>query len=618
MKILIWDSPLPCEINKDYDILIQWQISNDLKNSISIPLIVENNDIKFRNLLLLYIYDLGEIKINNKSVSEYLYTNQIISYWWMTLITEKRNFDISINLKHILYLLAFDDYISKFEVTQLTLFSKNEKLQQVLQKYSYTKGIDFINFDKKNIRKFKFIQIVFLSKILKALIWFTYFILSKFVLFGQNVYLWKKNKSFFLFFSYFNNIDITELRNNKLFRSHYWGNLPEEIRKNKTNSKWIHIWTKSKEVSNVFKYRKYLNTLNKNSENEIHIALESFLTLNILFKTFNYWFKIIRKSFFVKKEISNFKFFNYEFWPLIEDDFYESFFGKTAIKNILNLHLIENAFANTSKVQLGCYLQENQIWELSLISVFKKFSIGKLVGYPNTIIRFWDLRYFHHYKLYYYDFKYKLPQPDFIAINGLYNKEMLLNADFPSNRLIEVESLRYQYLNNINESRKTKYLSKKEFKILLLGDYLYENTNDMFSILKSSKLILLSKYKIEFKPHPSCNFLVKNVIKNKNINITNKHLSELLQSADVVVTSSLTSASLDCYLNGSKLITIKAISELNLNPLRKIVGVCFVTNSQEFDNALDYHGTINNYNQINISDFFFLDFDLNKWKKLLY
>ena len=618
MKVLIWDSPLICEKSKDYDIIIQWQISTEIKNSISIPLIAEKYDYKYRQDLLLYFFELSELTVKGKKNSEHLLLNGDISYWWMTRLSEKRNFDISKNIVDIIYLLVFKDYISKINVTSIEVFTHNWQLSEVIQKYCFTKKIEFKNNKKKYFKLIPKNEINIVKKLVGSMSWFVYYLFSKCILFGQNVFLWKNHTSDYLFFSYFNNIDTDEINTKNSFKSTYWGSLPGYLKSHKISHKWIHIWTRSKEVSNVFKYKTYLKKLNKDSQNGVHISIDSFFNFKITYKVFINWITIMRKAVLVKKSISKFKFSEIEFWPLICDDFNESFFGKTALKNIINLHLIDNALCKNNKVKFGIYLQENQIWEVSLISVFKKYSLGKIIGFPNTIIRFWDLRYFHHYFLYESNNKFSLPVPDYIAVNGIYNKRMLLNAKMYENQLINVEALRYEYLHAFSSDKNLIMNSSKNFNLLVLGDYLYNNTDEMISILKSSNYLLNSNITICFKPHPSCDYPIKQKLNNQKITISRTHLSVLLGNADIVFTSSLTSASLDCFIFGSKLITIRSKSGLNLSPLREVKGISVVSTSEEFDEAFAFY--LNNSQSISenkINDFFYQDPNLSRWKKLL-
>ena len=56
--------------------------------------------------------------------------------------------------------------------------------------------------------------------------------------------------------------------------------------------------------------------------------------------------------------------------------------------------------------------------------------------------------------------------PDFVAVNGKLSKEALLKNNFPIEKLLETEALRYNYLLDFEH----KNVAHSENKILLLGD----------------------------------------------------------------------------------------------------------------------------------------------------
>ena len=58
-----------------------------------------------------------------------------------------------------------------------------------------------------------------------------------------------------------------------------------------------------------------------------------------------------------------------------------------------------NLFSKISKQNNAFYLYENQGWEKALVTSWKKYNHGNLVGSINSTIRFWDLRYFQSKKL---------------------------------------------------------------------------------------------------------------------------------------------------------------------------------------------------------------------------
>ena len=91
-KLIIWDvddKSMPDSV----DILLWRQYNTYETNGIySAPQVVENNADQLRSQYLTLIFELGETKINGKSIIEILKIRKNFSYWWMTLFVEKCNF----------------------------------------------------------------------------------------------------------------------------------------------------------------------------------------------------------------------------------------------------------------------------------------------------------------------------------------------------------------------------------------------------------------------------------------------------------------------------------------------------------------------------------------------
>ena len=86
--LCVWDANLEPE-NFENTLTYQWNgyIENDRIHSI--PVYIELNSDHLRAKYLAFIHDLGESKIDNKSLIEHLALENEFSYWWMTLFVEK-------------------------------------------------------------------------------------------------------------------------------------------------------------------------------------------------------------------------------------------------------------------------------------------------------------------------------------------------------------------------------------------------------------------------------------------------------------------------------------------------------------------------------------------------
>ena len=75
---------------------------------------------------------------------------------------------------------------------------------------------------------------------------------------------------------------------------------------------------------------------------------------------------------------------------------------------------------------------------------------GNLIGVPHSTVRFWDLCYFFDSRC----FSAQMPRPWQIAINGNLMNKSYIDSGYNQNELVNVETLRYLYLNTNDASKK--------------------------------------------------------------------------------------------------------------------------------------------------------------------
>ena len=85
--LLICDKP--SEHSTTYDLIAYWESFDESNGAYSLPKMVESNSEHLREKYLDWLYKIGRLKINSKSVIDHLAIRDDFSYWWMTLIIEK-------------------------------------------------------------------------------------------------------------------------------------------------------------------------------------------------------------------------------------------------------------------------------------------------------------------------------------------------------------------------------------------------------------------------------------------------------------------------------------------------------------------------------------------------
>ena len=191
-------------------------------------------------------------------------------------------------------------------------------------------------------------------------------------------------------------------------------------------------------------------------------------------------------------------------WPFMEKDFETTF----TWSYLVSFAWREAYFRNMAKASEGMravfFPQEGQAWEQSLVFEFRRQSLDtKIIGVPHVAAKFWDLRHWYSKKFYAPQNVLGLPLVDTIAVNGLPAQALYKEAGFPECRTIELEALRFLKSEQPQiDSDLRGYLNT----ILLVGDFIDENTSLVFDLVCELQEHLPQKPRVVYKPHPNSTF----------------------------------------------------------------------------------------------------------------
>lgn len=198
-----------------------------------------------------------------------------------------------------------------------------------------------------------------------------------------------------------------------------------------------------------------IESFNDTETNQFHSLIEEYLSLKVIIQSIFDFLKMNVVSFRIRKIREFLKYQNADLRYLYENDLIDSLRGRAAMLNCLYINLFYQVSKDLSESKTVFYLQENQSWEIALVHAMKTRNLN-VFGVPHATIRYWDLRYFYDPRSYHKDSNCFLPFPDQVAINGPGAKSALLESDFPSDRIVDVEALRYMFLNQISHKKKVK------------------------------------------------------------------------------------------------------------------------------------------------------------------
>ena len=559
---------------------------------------IDQNSEVLKNQYLNIILQLSNFVINNQSLKDQLYFKDY-SLWEMSLLQEKNIYKNRFIFKTIKY-LALKKIITDNINENIKIFYLESDLASCLETEFKNLNISFVGKSFSFLNK---INQVIKKNIPLHFLYFLYYFFKNcsFRKFNDKVLIKKK----FLIFSYFTHYDIKKF-NEKIFYPKQWTGLWEEIIE---NANFFQIFLPNEklkfffQVENLVKKKNFKNLKKENFINYF-IYYKYFLKVFRDFKVFKskiLYYNIVKKI----KDSENLRYF----FEINEEIFISSFSGYTLLQNLLWINIFENLFKNLPKHDYGMYLFENQPWEKAVVRCWKKYNQGKLIGYCHTTVNFWNLNYFN-IKDYNSSDDFKKFSPDLIAVSSEISKNFIVNQSINFDKVIEVEALRYNWILDKKKDLNDKLIENR--KIIFLGDY-DKNINDkLIKILKQSKDELMDLgFQVSYKPHPATK--IKNI--DNKISVIKEDLEDLINNYRYIVSSNSTSAIIETLSCGINTFLFIDKNNFNLSPIKNTKiekNVEFFFTKDELINKIE-----NSQNNFEAVEYYYLDKELKRWKKIL-
>lgn len=601
IEVLVWDSPQPLPtVFERHETVVFWRRydTDGLANAISIPRYVEDHSACLRNRYLAWVYDFGETMIRGKRVVEHLELRSGVSAWWMSLLTEKCNFEKSPQIDDAIRLLALSDWMDGKLVGRVVLVSPKEALAECLRAWCSRDKIDFewrrCAEEGKPVSSFLRTLYAKLPNPLQALFWIALHVRSYWSLRNAGFRAWTQSRGRITFVSYLFGVAPKDATTG-LSEGRYWGPLPKTLFDEGVSTNWLHIYVKDRQLPTARHAVEVIHRFNRAGAGlQHHVALECFLSVVVVLRALRDWFQLASKGCGLKIQSHVPRLGRLDLWPLFKDDWDNSVIGVVAISNALRLNLFEAAFSSIQKQHVGVYLLENQGWEYGMLQAWHLSHHERIVGCQHSTVRFWDLRYFFDRRGY-YSAGNSIPRPDLVAVNGKAARDAYLEGGYPAEELADVEALRYLDLTQFGEmSSPNSVVEKKSYRhkrgghplrLLVLGDYTETHTRVQMRLLNAIADILSPEVVITVKPHPACPVDARDYPRLSLV-VRCAPIAELLGEADIAYSSAVTSAAVDAYCAGVPVITVLDQATLNMSPLRGCKGVAFVGSADELAKAL--------------------------------
>lgn len=607
------------ELYEHNGLVYTWNGYSEKGSIFSLLRYVEAHSESLRSKYLTWIHDLGESHVNGNRLIDHLALENGLSYWWMTLFAEQDPWKSS-SITDAIRLLALEEIIIQQKPSKVRLVSAKRSLHEVLSGLCQELGIvyEWERISVEPLRQSK------LRSIYQALPQFLQALISLVRLLGvrwtfrrvDNLDWFDGDRSLF-FCSYFFNV-APKLAKEGRFHSRYWEGLHGLMTRLKLSGNWLQLYYPHDAVPNPQVALDLLQRFNQRRKDEgFHTFLDAYLSLGIVLRVLKRWLRLslthrnlseIQQAFRPPDS-------QLSLWPVMRKAWLASMQGPIAINNLLWIELFNEAMRDLPHQKKGLYLCENQAWERALIHAWHKHGHGQLIAVAHSTMRFWDLRHFSDPRTLLSSDLYRMPQADLMALNGKAAVDAYLRLDYPKERIVECEALRYGYLNDLLTRHPPSKVKGGEIRVLILGDYKPSSAIKMLQLLEASVSYMPIPATYAMKPHP--NYLVTSAdYPSLYLKVVMGSLGEIMHEYDVAYSSNMTSAAVDAYLAGLPVVVMLEDAELNFSPLRGQSGVHFVSTPEQLASALQTAG----HCQVKYRDhneFFFLDPKLSRWQRLL-
>jgi len=607
------ESDLPLENIVGEDVLvILWNSFSlpegvDPTRTVSLPHYVETNCDRLRERFLSFVNQIGESKIDGKTVIEHLTIALNFSYWWMTLFACKRWNDSS-RLIDAVKLIALEEVLLDKEINIISIYNSDSELKIVIEKWCQSNSLNFqdITIGTRH-RSLRETIPGLIPRPIRAILALVRVILSRRGLnLSQPVVETDVDTLFIDHFSRFN----IESAEHGEFVSGFWGPLLKHGKESR-RTVFLHNFVRTSDTPQLSVASNLIRKLNVNPDKPQHLLLDSPLGLKAVINVLSIYLRLAKARLRIRRVGHQFTPLgsNLNLWPLFKREWLDSLSGSTSMGHsilIADIDLIADVIPSCKRI---VYLMENQPWEMALLQIFMNRRQETLIGYPHSTIRFWDLRYWTAKQNLGLSTSAPQPTPHQVAANGPQARASLESSGFRFQRIVDVEALSYLYLERPDKLS----MSDTKQRVLVLGDFFPEQNRALLQLLGEVDANLRSRFLMTFKAHPLCQ-INSSWLSVLNIKTDTRPLADQLRECDIVLSTNGTSASAEAYQFGVRVITILNGNTPNFSPLRDTPGAHFVASSKELEETLAAQRVFRSPGGDN---YFWVSNSLTGWRDLL-
>ena len=599
-----------------------WSSRDVPSGAYSIPYFVEQHAKRLSDEYISWAHDIGAFPVRGRDVRTRLTFGRLLSFWWMTLIAEKeplRSAAIYEVFKlRTLELLYRDEgcrgvlYVGRDRALARTLCTWCAGLGVP---YLQQSGVSAVEHPRAGDQRSPGDADAGPSRHFPHVAQAIWFLISRWfrqVRPARKISLPAGTagpRSTIV--TFFPNVDLQRTRDGH-FWSRYWEDLHRVLDESSEPVDWVWVYVGSSQMT----YREAVDLLNacnkRGGDKYRYFLLDQFVTAGTLARALRIYGRVVWAGARLSSARTAFRLGDSDmnFFPIMADDWRTSLFGVVAADGALQIAAFEEMARRMPEGSWLLFPWENQPWELALISAWRRYHLGRIIGAQHSALGQLALRSFVDPRELTVEGAVQRPMPDVLAVNGSGARDLLVNNLYPPERIVMTEALRYPGLRSV--ARKT---CDEHRTLLVFTGYKRSETTFQLGLLADAlRAIEAGQYdRFLIKPHPFCpiepllnaiNFAIQPTV-------TTEPISALWEQADVVFAANSTSATIEAIYSGFPTAVCAPADEMNISPALGL-GVPIVGTVAELLDFLRHPRRA-----MCPSDYFVVDDALPRWRSLL-
>jgi surface carbohydrate biosynthesis protein (TIGR04326 family) len=586
----------------------------------SIRDLVEEHAEEVRRRYLAWCHEFGETTAAGRPVRECFAFADGTSLWSQSVFVEQSAWRQR-SLEPILKITAFELLLERMPAARVHFVGADGGLAETLRRVCRRHGVEFEWTRLRRSRRLSAASLVrALPQTLQGLLMLLYLLPSRLRLAAPGAVEehTAPGSGNVLIAGPFFNFDVRVANSGGVFTSRFWTVLPAVLAETGLRITWLQTFYRHEEIPSPRAAARVMSRINQGcGPGESHVLLDAYLTLTGAARVARRWFAAAVESWHVARELERRQALDpvLRYWPLLRHDWARAFRGVLCVEGLLYAECYDRALRALPHQHEGLYLMEGQGWERALAAAWRRHGHGRLAGVVHSTIRFWDLRYHADPRRYAGGTAGYLAGPDVVICNGRVARAAYLSTAAVRESLVDCEALRYLHLTQ--KEKRERQIRTATLRILVVGDFTPAGTAAVLDLMETARTQLQIPLEVRMKAHPNCPVQPAQYPRLDLVLLPGS-VAEQSREVEVVLAANLTSAAVDAYASGARVLIYDDGVSFNYSPLRGMPGVLFVRTAQELCVALHAAGSGDGRGgNVQNEPFFNIDTALPCWRAYL-